>query len=142
MRLFTLFFVAVFGLMTSALAEGERPRVDRYALGFTGELGVSVTLLGMGKKDDKEFLMQISGVNHDWDRKILKVKKVNQNTNGSNHNYQVQDGDKTYNAVVVRSRSYTLYLPGIKDSYRLSYDKGIARSVAPEHMLTKYLEKK
>ncbi len=142
MRILTLFFVAAFGLMTSAFAGDERPRVDRYALGFTGELGVSVTLLGIGKPEDKEFLLQISGVNHDWDRKILKAKKVNQNRDGSNHIYQVKMGDKTYNAVVVRSRRHTLYLSGSSENYGLSYDKGVARSVAPQHMLTKYLDKK
>jgi hypothetical protein len=71
----TVFVLA--GLTLSAqAAETERPTVARYGKVYRGGEGLTVSVLGIGKPDDEEYLLQYSGVNHDWNWKIFKARKV------------------------------------------------------------------
>jgi hypothetical protein len=136
----TVFVLA--GLTLSAqAAETERPTVARYGKVYRGGEGLTVSILGIGKSDDEEYLLQYSGINHDWNWKIFKAKKVPAGTgfdyviqyNGGNYATMIERGGSGY------SRSQ-VFVPKVADGVTVSYDEGLSQQVTPEHYLTDYLQ--
>lgn len=136
--------IALIGLVMPAHAaenEAERPPVAKYAKVFKGPEGLTVAILGIGKPEDDEYLLQYAGVNHDWDLKIFKVKRV---PAGVGHNYRTTVDGQDYDTVVERpgyggQASYLVYLPGGPKDVAVAYDEGYSRRVIPQHYLTDYL---
>ena len=69
---FCIIFMAI-GFIATANAGENRPQIAKYAKAFKGPEGLKVVLLGIVKPEKEEFLIQYSGVNHEWDEKIFKI---------------------------------------------------------------------
>ena len=130
------------GLTSSAhAAETERPAVARYSKVYRGGEGLTVSVLGIGKPDDEEYLLQYSGINHDWNWKIFKAKKV---PAGTGFDYVIQFDGHDYATMIERggsgySRSQ-VFVPKVADGVMVSYDEGLSQQVKPEHYLTDFLQ--
>lgn len=139
-----LFVVALFGIVSGAAlaAEGDRPPVATYAKVYRGPEGLTVSVLGIGDPAEEEFLIQYSGINHGWNWKIFKAKRV---PGGTGHDYKILvDGDD-YATLIERKLGggYSLiqaYIPKVADGAHMSYDEGLSNSLRPQHYLTDYLE--
>ncbi len=145
MRTLLLIITITVGLIGSAFANQERPRVDRYAKAFTGGEGVEVVLLGVGDKAAKEYLVKVSGINHDWDRIIFKAKKIklaSWREGAGDHAYSIMSAGKAHKLIVVKDGNYQVFLSNSKQGIGVAYNKGFSRRVAPQHLLTDYLDKK
>jgi hypothetical protein len=140
-----LFLAALFSIFSDAVlaAEGERPKVATYAKVYRGPEGLTVSVLGIGEPANEEFLVQYSGINHDWNWKIFKAKRV---PGGTGHNYQILVDGSDYVTLIERSfgGGYTLiqaYVPKAADGAHMSYDEGLSHQLKPQHYLTDYLER-
>lgn len=119
-----------------------RPPVAKYAKAFRGPDGMVVSLLGIGKPEDEEYLLQYSGINHEWDMKIFKVKKE---PSGRGHSYVTMVNDREYHTLLERPGwgggvGYEVYIPKTADGVGVSYDEGYSQRIKPQHYLTDYLE--
>jgi hypothetical protein len=140
--------IALIGLVMPAHAadsNDERPPVAKYGKVFRGPEGLTVSLLGIGKPEDEEYLLQYAGVNHDWDMKIFKVKRVPGGANG--YNYRLKVNGEDYDTVVERkgyggASSYQVYLPNGPKDVAVAYDESYSQRIQPQHYLTDYLNQK
>ena len=143
MRVLRVVLIALAGLTLSAhAAEQERPQVARYAKVYRGPEGLTISLLGIGAPDSNKFLLQYTGINHDWDMKIFEVEKV---VSGTGHNYKMTINGREYHTFVERpswggASSYEVYIPTLADGMNVVYDEGYSQRVVPEHYLTDYLQ--
>lgn len=133
--------VVVVAAPTPGVAD-ERPPVAKYAKAFRGPDGLMVSLLGIGKPEDEEYLLQYSGINHDWDLKIFKVKKE---PSGRGHNYVMTVNDRPYHTLLERpdwggGTGYQVYIPKTADGAWVAYDPAHSQRIKPQHYLTDYLE--
>jgi hypothetical protein len=139
-----LVLAALFGIFSGAAfaAEGDRPKVATYAKVYRGPEGLTVSVLGIGDPANEEFLVQYSGINHDWNWKIFKATRV---PGGTGHDYTIQADGGDYVTLIERGLGggYTLiqaYIPKTADGAHMSYDEGLSHQVKPQHYLTDYLE--
>jgi hypothetical protein len=139
-------FLLLVTIMNFALpahgAEGERPPVATYAKAYRGPEGLVMSLLGIGKPEDEEYLLQYAGINHDWDLKIFKVKKISA---GTGHNYRMTVNGHDYDTVVERpgwggGMRYQVYIPKGADGLDVIYDDSSSKLIQPQHYLTDYLQ--
>jgi hypothetical protein len=135
-----IIFMAI-GFITTANAGENRPQVAKYAKIFKGPEGLKVVLLGIGDPQKEEFLIQYSGINHEWDGKIFKIKRKNV---GKGYDYCIIRNEREFYTLISRKRwggklNYTAFLPGLGDQH-VAYDEEASRSVIPEHFLTEYLK--
>lgn len=134
-------FALVFGvcLCTSAMAatDAERPPVGDRVLAFSGEQGVKVWTLRYGERSDHQALVQVDGVDHDWQKRIQKmnVEKTSKDTR-----YSTTVEGKTFVALIVRGNSGELYLPGEGKEMPLSYDQALSDQGNAQYFLTDYLQ--
>ena len=137
-----LIVLCLSGLASGAqAAETDRPAVARYGNVYRGGEGLTLAILGIGKADDEEYLLQYSGINSDWNWKIFKAKKV---PAGTGFDYVIQFDGRDYATMIERggsgySRSQ-VFVPKVADGVTVSYDEGLSQQVKPEHYLTDYLE--
>jgi len=137
-----LIVLCLSGLATSAqAAETDRPAVARYGKVYRGGEGLTLAILGIGQPDDGEYLLQYSGINHDWNWKIFKAKKV---PSGIGFDYVIQFEGRDYATMIERgSTGYSrsqVFVPTVADGVAVGYDEGLSQRVNPEHYLTDYLE--
>jgi hypothetical protein len=143
MRVLRALLIALAGFTLSAhAAEQERPQVARYAKVYRGPEGLIVSLLGVGAPDGNKFLLQYTGINHDWDMKIFEVEKV---PSGTGHNYKMTIDGREYHTFVERpgwggASNYEVYIPKLADGMNVVYDEGYSQRVVLEHYLTDYLQ--
>jgi hypothetical protein len=139
-RLFLLLVIMSCALPAHG-AGGERPPVATYAKVYRGSEGMAMSLLGIGKPEDGEYLLQYAGINHEWDLKIFKVKKV---PSGTGHNYRMTVNGRDYDTLVERSgwggMRYQVYIPKGADGLDVIYDEVYSKRVKPQHFLTDYLQ--
>jgi hypothetical protein len=140
-QLLALVLLAAFLSPTPGVAD-VRPPVAKYAKAFRGPDGLVVSLLGIGKPEDEEYLLQYSGINHEWDMKIFKVKKE---PSGRGHSYVMMVNDSEYHTLLERpgwggGMGYEIYIPKTADGVAVSYDDDYAKRIKPQHYLTDYLE--
>ena len=135
--------VVMFSLGLPVHAEDARPTVARYAKGFTGPEGLEVALLNIGDPFKNEYLIQFSGINHDWDFKIFKVKRK---TASNGYDYCMVVDGKNFIVLTeqIRGGGESIYEVSIHNmrNMNVSYDKAYSRSIEPEHFLTAYEKQK
>lgn len=134
----------LFGIFSSAAlaAEGDRPPVATYAKVYRGPEGLTVSVLGIGAPENEEFLLQYSGINHDWNWKIFKAKRV---PGGTGHDYMVIVDGSDYATLIERKSGWggsliQAYIPKTADGAPMTYDEGLSQQIKPQHYLTDYLE--
>jgi hypothetical protein len=137
--LLTLLALAGFTLSLHA-AETERPAVAQYGKVYQGGEGITLAVLGIGKPEDEAYLVQYSGVNHDWNWKIFKARRVHA---GTGFDYIVQHDGRDYSTLIERGSSNypqrQIFVPGSIDGVHVAYDESLSQRIIPEHYLTDYL---
>lgn len=139
MRKLLLLFLLVSGLIPLAYAEGKRPEVARYTMAFSGEQGYRVWITRFGAKENHEALVQITGIDHKLDGRVLRAKEDAQ-TGGNGVNYIATVDGKTYDLLAVQRGKAELLMTGMAWTSELRYDRALADQRPPEHLLTDYLE--
>jgi hypothetical protein len=136
-----LAFAAVFVGPVMA-ADGERPKVATYAKVYKGPEGLGVAVLGVGDPANEEYLLQFSGINHDWNWKIFKVKRSRAGHDG--YDYTITIGDKDWVALIERKpygySQIEAFVPDMGGGAKMSYDENLSQRVNSEHYLTDYLQ--
>lgn len=122
-------------------AETERPIVARYSKVYRGGEGLTLSVLPIGKSEDEEYLLQYSGINHDWNWKIFKAKRVR---SGTGFDYVIKHNGSDYATMIERDVSASprrqIFVPQIADGASVVYDESLSERALPEHFLTDYLE--
>jgi hypothetical protein len=139
-----IILAALFGMISMAFAaEGDRPQVATYAKVYRGPEGLTLSVLGVGDPANEEYLLQYSGINHDWNWKIFKAKRT---PGGTGHDYKIIHEGSDYATLIERQLGgggYALiqaYVPKIADGAHLAYDEGLSQRINAQHYLTDYLE--
>lgn len=128
---------------TIAAEETPRPAIANQIEAYSGAQGVKVWTLRVGERSANQALVQVTGVDHDWDKHIYKmdVEKTFKDVR-----YSTQVNGKPFIALIV-SEGYgekyaELYLPGENKSIKITSNSGLAEQGNPEHFLTEYLQQK
>lgn len=138
MRQFILFFMLTVGFMSASSAT-ERPEVARYVKAYSGGEGIVVRTLRLGPQANQEALVQITGIDHQWDGRIQKTK-IEPTQRGVK--YVVFTDGMRYEVLVMDDAGTELNAPGIARRTTVTYDKALSVQTEPQHLLTEYLEQK
>ncbi|HEX8329636.1 MAG TPA: hypothetical protein VF629_19015 [Hymenobacter sp.] len=129
-------------------AAPARPEVGEQAEAYSGDKNLLVTIVRVGKRENKQALIEIVGLDHPWNRRIFKANVTNiasgQSTAVKN-NYEITVNGGSWNLATTEDNYLTLNLrengaTGRQQSYRLAFDRGIANDTKPEYLLTAYLK--
>lgn len=77
-RKWTALLVAALSLWLGQVHAEERPEVADQVIAYTGAQGAKVWTLRIGERAANEALVQIEGVDHDWNMRIQKMQVENQ----------------------------------------------------------------
>lgn len=127
------------GLSAPLRAEAPRPEIATSVKAYAGAEGLKVWTLRIGPRTANEALVQIGGIDHDWDMKIQKMQV--ERVNGSDR-YWTSVAGKKFVVLVLREGRGEVYLPGEADAHWVSYDADLSGSGNAQHFLTDYLEQR
>ncbi|MCQ9423533.1 hypothetical protein NRB16_08360 [Pseudomonas sp. LJDD11] len=126
-------------ITTGAMADNDtaRTQVADRVVAYSGTQGVKVWTLRYAERSANQALVQIEGVDHDWDKRIqqMTVEKTSKDTR-----YSTQVDGKKYVALIVQGNYGELYLPGEAQTASVGYDEGLSSQGNAQHFLTDYLE--
>lgn len=137
MRQLIVSFLLCFTFLSPSQA-GERPEAGRYIKAYSGGEGVLVWLLRVGPPANQESLVQIVGIDHKWDLRILKLKRE---ATQRGVKYVLDADGRRYDVLVMEEGATELFIPGLRKT-DLSYDKQQSAHGNAEQFLTEYLEQK
>jgi hypothetical protein len=123
-----------------------RPEVAETVMVFRGDLGLTLSVLRIGKPEADEVLLKYSGVDHPWSGKVMKAKKVHA---GTGFDYRIVQGDAEYTTLVERAESwgsgsfFEVYLKGRdRNGSRVVYDEKASKEASAQGLLSEYLQAK
>ncbi|AIR89690.1 hypothetical protein [Pseudomonas cremoricolorata] len=116
----------------------ERPPVADKVVAYQGEQGVKVWTLRIGERSANEALVQIEGIDHDWNMRIQKmhVEKTSKDTRYST----TVDGQKFVVLIVQGMWGGELNLPGEAQALSVGYSEGLSNEGNAQAFLTDYLD--
>jgi hypothetical protein len=120
-----------------AAAEAVRPVIGNKMEAYSGLQNVQVRILRVGERVDNRALVQITGIDHDWDGRI---QKMNVEKTFKDVRYSVEVKGKRYVALILNSGIGELYLPGENRQVNMFSNSALALEGNPEHFLTDYLQ--
>ncbi|MDZ5604577.1 hypothetical protein SJI00_17540 [Pseudomonas sp. RP23018S] len=135
--------VASLALLSSLAHAEDRPPVADKVVAYAGEQGVKVWTLRIGERSANEALVQIEGVDHDWNMRIQKMQV--EKTAKYTRYYTTVDGQKYAALVIQGSDSWAaseLYLPGEPNALKIGYSQGLSEQGNAQAFLTDYLNEK
>ncbi|TFW25024.1 hypothetical protein E4L96_05700 [Massilia arenosa] len=124
-------------LATQATAERGRPEVARYVKAYQGADGVEVFITRIGPPNAREVLVQINGVDHPLDQRVLKARG---DAVPAGTQYVATVDGKPLPLLILGPAGGAELVAPVRTP--LQYDKNLSRQSQPEHMLTDYLEQK
>lgn len=132
------FVVSIMLLAAPMLAYAEE-KMKPYGEIYTGPKNEQVEIAFYEKGD--EALIQIQGVNHAWDKKVLRAKLESAGSGGKN--FTVTQNGADYVALAQRGGTYftsvELYLPGDEQVVvPLSYNSDASKEARPLHVRSAY----
>ncbi len=115
----------------------ERPPVADKVVAYSGQQGAKVWTLRIGERSANEALVQVGGIDHDWDMRIQKmsVEKTSKDTRYST----IVDGKK-FVVLVLQNGWGTLYLPNETQEIMIGYDENLSSQGNAQAFLTDYLQ--
>jgi hypothetical protein len=124
-----------------------RPEVAQYCKVYVNNENLQVSTTRIGKEENNEILIEIFGIDHPFDKKIVKAKVVEYN---NSIDMTMQHEGKDWIIITKRGSeswndTFTVYLPnkGKKSSqFNIAYSKELSNQCKPEFLLTAYLEQK
>ncbi|MGY4523915.1 hypothetical protein [Pseudomonas sp. TE21394] len=136
-RKFAALLVASLTLWLSQAHAEQRPQVADQVVAYTGAQGAKVWTLRIGERAANEALVQVEGVDHDWNMRIQKmqVEKTSRDTRYST----TVDGKKFVVLIVQGSWGGELYLPGEAQALQVGYSQELSQQGNAQAFLTDYL---
>lgn len=115
----------------------ERPPVADKVVAYSGQQGAKVWTLRIGERSANEALVQIGGIDHDWDMRIQKmsVEKTAKDT----RYFATVDGKK-FVVLILQNGWGTLYLPNETQEILVGYDPNLSNQGDAQAFLTDYLQ--
>lgn len=129
--------VAMFSLCAGQVHAEERPQVAEQVVAYIGEQGVKVWTLRIGERAANEALVQVEGVDYDWNMRIQKMQV--EKTAKDTRYYTTVDGQKFVTLIVQGMWGGELYLPGEPQPLSVGYSEGVSRQGNAQAFLTDYL---
>ena len=132
----------------TATAKPARPEVGELAEAYAGDKNLVVTIVRVGKRENKQALVEIVGLDHPWNRRIFKANVANIAPNSSSivkNEYTIKVNGGDWNLARTEDNQLTLFLrengaTGKSQEYRLGFAKSISDDTRPEYLLTAYLK--
>jgi len=120
-----------------AMADTPRPPIADKVEAYRGPQGVQVWTLRVGERSANQALVQVTGVDNDWDKRIQKmdVEKTFKDVR-----YSTQVNGKHFIALILDEGYGELYLPGESKPIKVIADASLAQDGNPEYFLTDYLQ--
>ena len=137
-KLLVLLSLSILSIASASVANAQpRPEIAKYVKGYSGQEGIKVWMLRIGPTAQNEALVQIGGVDHDWDMGIQKMK-LEPGQRGTKYVTTV-DG-KRFVALTLESSWGEVYLPGRNNSQAVYYSKQLSEQSNAEFFLTDFLK--
>lgn len=125
-------------LASFAHAETSRPEVGPQVRAYSGSEGLKVWVLRVGPRTANEALVQIGGVDHDWN---MKIQKMAMDMVREQPRYALSvKGEKFVALILDGEGGGELYLPGEPKAHHVSYSAELSEQGNPDAFLTDYLE--
>jgi hypothetical protein len=127
-------------LFLTGFAHGEtaRPEIGPQVRAYSGSEGLKVWVLRVGPRTANEALVQIGGVDHDWN---MKIQKMAMDVVREQPRYGLTvKGEKFVVLILDGEGGGELYLPGESRARHVSYSADLSEQGNPEAFLTDYLE--
>ncbi|MFC5740050.1 hypothetical protein [Dyella tabacisoli] len=119
-------------------AQATRPEVGPQVRAYSGSEGLKVWVLRVGPRAANEALVQVGGVDHDWN---MKIQKMVMETVREQPRYSLTiKGEKFVALILDGEGGGELYLPGEARARHVSYQTELSEQGSPEHFLTDYLD--
>lgn len=139
MRKLLPLFVLAAALTSNSHAEERPPEMAPYTMAYSGGEGYRVWVARFGSKENQEALVQISGIDHKLDGRVLRAKAVH-SVNGGSVKYTTTFDGQSYELLFVEGPKAVLRVTGAPWTSELRYDKLLADGRPPQHLLTDYLD--
>lgn len=133
----TALLAMVLALASGLVQADQRPEVASRVVAFSGEQGVKVWTLRIGARGDNQALVQVEGVDHDWD---MRIQRMAVEKNAGDTRYSTQVDGKKFVVLLVRNGWGELYLPGETKPLMVGYDNGLSEQGNAQAFLTDYLQ--
>jgi len=117
----------------------QRPAVAEQVKAYMGTEGVKVWTLRIGERAANEALVQVEGVDHDWNMRIQKMQV--EKTAKDTRYWTTVGGNKFVVLIVQGGWGGELYLPGEPQPLPVGYSEGLSRQGDAQAFLTDYLAK-
>lgn len=140
MKKFLVLLFICFSSVVNAASPDIRPEVANNVIAFDGQQGAKVWTLRIGPVSNNESLVQVEGVDHDWNLLIqkMKVEKTSKDTR-----YVTNVKGKRFVALILTDKDYgELYLPNDPQPIQVRYSENLSEQGNAQAFLTDYLQKK
>ncbi|KAB0570228.1 hypothetical protein C9383_24270 [Pseudomonas palleroniana] len=134
-------WAALLGLVLAVMAglahADNRPEVAEKVLAYAGAGGVKVWTLRIGARSDNQALVQVDGVDHDWN---LKIQKMTVEKTAKDTRYSTRVDGQKFVVLVLQQSWGELYLPGEAQALSIGYDESLSSQGNAQAFLTDYLQ--
>ncbi|MGL4212328.1 MAG: hypothetical protein ACRCSA_05065 [Morganella morganii] len=127
-------FFSITGLATSDI----RPEVANDVVAYIGQQGAMVWTLRIGERSANESLVQVEGVDHEWN---LKIQKMAVEVTNKDTRYYINNNGNKFIALIIKNKCCgELYLPGESQPTNVGYSKELSEEGNAQVFLTNYME--
>ena len=117
----------------------ERPETADKVIAYEGEQGVKVWTLRIGARSEHQALVQLEGVDHDWN---MRIQKMNVDKTARDTRYSTMVDGQKFVVLIVQNGWGELYLPGEAQTLNVGYDEYLSSQGNAGAFLTDYLKAK
>ncbi|WP_390216420.1 hypothetical protein [Brenneria goodwinii] len=123
--------------ISGAYAETPRPPIANIVKAYQGTEGAQVWTLRIGEPAESQALVQITGIDHDWNGKIqeMNVEKLSNSTR-----YWLNVNNNKFVVLILNQGYGELYLPGEAQPVHIGYSKDLSDQGNAQAFLTDYLQ--
>jgi len=137
-KLLVLSMLAV-GLTSNVHAQGKPPEMGKYTTAYSGGEGYQVFIARFGLKENQEALVQINGIDHKLDGRVIRAKAIPSGS-GASVKYTATVDGQALELLSIESTKAVLRVTGAPWQSDLCYDKSLVTERPPQHLLTDYLD--
>jgi hypothetical protein len=137
LRLIAFMLATALTVPMIAAAEAVRPLIGNKIEAYSGLQNIQVRILRVGERLDNRALVQITGIDHDWDGRI---QKMNVEKTFKDVRYSIEVKGKRYVALIMNSGIGELHLPGESQPVNIYPNSALASEGIPDHFLTAYIQ--
>lgn len=137
MRRPLLFLALALAIMPASYGQ-QRPEMGRYTSAYSSASGQHVWVTRFGAKEQQEALVQIVGIDHPLDGRVLRASVQPGDQDRMTKYFSTVNGTKI-EVLRLRGERGTLLLTGAPYASDLVYDKTLVSDRPPQHMLTEFL---